>query len=562
LSGWILGLGLSHDASACLMHDGSLVVGIQLERLTGRKHDGRTELANQLIDYCLEYAAIGRDSLDAIGLSHPELHHPSDMSLTGLDTSTQSVLHVGHHLAHAYSAFAPSGFQEAAVLVIDGHGDSYYEDDADRLIWGPEMKALLAAAQTNPPDLQRAPRTEVESLYEFGRLRQPVLVKRNFMGYGRRATRHRGRFVDLGIGANYKFVSSVLFGPGDHSGKVMGLAPYGDPSPELPKSYILTATGPVLDDLWRHEVRRQLYERPDRRHRHKWAANLAAYIQRETEELVTLLAMSAAHIQPNLCMAGGVALNATTNGVLESKLGYQPYVQPASSDAGLALGAAYAAFHMLTGTIQGSQPARDDLGKRYSSTETRRAIDQVAEVDYCPEYNDLNAVARAIADGAIVGYFEGGSEFGPRALGHRSILADPRRPTSRERLNLEIKGREWFRPFAPVVLEEDASHWFTPGGQSYSMTTTTYVQSTKRHLVPAVSHVDGSARIQLLGDSEGHFRELLECFRNETGIPMLINTSFNQKDRPIVESPRDAIDACVNLGLDVLWIDGYGVVPH
>ncbi|WP_275571873.1 carbamoyltransferase N-terminal domain-containing protein [Mycolicibacterium vanbaalenii] len=286
MSSWILGVGLSHDASACLLRDGSPMVGVQLERLTGRKRDGRKELAHLMIDYCLTAAAISFRDLDAVGVSFPDVYVPDDMFLPHFDSSAKNVLHVGHHLAHAYSAFAPSEFDEAAVLVIDGHGDSYYESDEDRLVWGNDLWAGLKVEESSRRDLGIAPRSEVESIYTFDRQRPPSLAKRNFMGWGRRANRHRGPTVNVGIGANYKFASSVLFGPGEHSGKVMGLAPYGTARQDLVKSYWLTDSGDlVLDDLWRHQVRKEVHDQPDLPANREWAAGLAAYVQRETAEL-------------------------------------------------------------------------------------------------------------------------------------------------------------------------------------------------------------------------------------------------------------------------------------
>ncbi|WP_275265762.1 carbamoyltransferase C-terminal domain-containing protein [Mycolicibacterium vanbaalenii] len=279
--------------------------------------------------------------------------------------------------------------------------------------------------------------------------------------------------------------------------------------------------------------------------------------------LVTALAKEATKYQSNLCMAGGVALNATTNGSLERDLNVRPFVQPASSDAGLSLGAAYATFHARHGRIPRSQPRlRDCLGRSYLLDEVDDAVANQPLVRRSHDYDDVEALAEVLASGAVVGWFEGGSEFGPRSLGHRSILADPRDLAMRDRINLQIKGREWFRPFGPVVLAEEAHRWFTDGGHSHTMTSTTFVRAELQHMVPAITHVDGSSRIQLLDKSDSAYRLLLEYFYNKTGVPMLINTSFNAKDRPIVESPADAISAFLQLGLDILWIDGIGIVKR
>lgn len=262
-----------------------------------------------------------------------------------------------------------------------------------------------------------------------------------------------------------------------------------------------------------------------------------------------------------LLLRGGVALNATTNGILEradagvSRL----FVQPASSDAGLSLGAAYAANFSATGSLSGTQPQQDSLGRSYPRDRLLSAL-QEAQLTFSTDGDSAVNLAEMLAQGAVLALFEGGSEFGPRALGKRSILADPRPMSMHQHLNLKVKGREWFRPFAPAVLAEEVDLWFDRRGAGDYMLSTTQVLLERRRCVPAIVHSDGSARVQVVRSGHGFLRRLLEAFYARTGVPILVNTSLNVAGEPIVETPEEAVSAFCRAAIDVLWLDGLVVI--
>lgn len=555
MSDYTLGLGFSHDASAVLLRGGMPVVGVQLERITGRKHDGDRAGAAALIDYVLGAAGIALDDVSLVGAYVPYVGVVEDLQLGPLDLSEPRVLHVSHHLAHAYSAFGPSSFEEATVLVVDGNGDALFGDQGDGVRTGPEYAAGIA--ELDAQDLSVAPRFETESAYAFSRDGWEVLFK-DTMQFSRRTT-STGRWTDLlGVGLDYGQVSEWLFGSRHAAGKVMGLAPYAhEPGAAYPASVGLDGGRLRLNDLWKVHVRAAIAADPEVVHRFAWAAQLAGFTQHECERAMLALVRRALDLgrSPDLSIAGGVALNAIANSLIsrEDAVG-RMYVQPACSDAGLSLGAALAADHAATGRIRGHQPPRDSLGRRYSAAAVDQALARHPEVVVarCPD--PVAAAAERLAAGQVVALFEGGSEFGPRALGHRSILADPRPRYMRDHLNSTVKHREAFRPFAPVVLAELADDWFEMDGPSDLMLFTARVRPDRRDAIPAVTHVDGSARLQTAPADGSPYRRLIEGFHRSTGVPLLLNTSFNDAGRPIVETPDDALAAFGRMHLDALYL--------
>ena len=386
--------------------------------------------------------------------------------------------------------------------------------------------------------------------------------------------------------------------------KLMGLAPYGDPDGErvaryeaLIREHVVTL-GPdgavYLHPRWfRYMTGLQMINpqawttlfgfppRDPEEEIEPHHADLALAIQRVTEDAVLRLARTAQELTGarNLCMAGGVALNCVANGkLLRSGIFDQIWIQPAAGDAGGALGAALALYHL--GHEQPRKPAGPGdrmrhslLGPSFSDAEIARAVETVGAVGR--RLGSIEAAAREaavrIAGGEIGGWFQGALEWGPRALGSRSIVADPRDPQMQRRLNLKIKFREGFRPFAPVVLEEATSDWFDRDTPSPYMLFTSGVRDSHRtgetapqdagwreqlavprSEIPAVTHVDGSARLQTVAADHPTFRALLEAFRDETGCPVLINTSFNVRGEPIVHTPEDAYRCFMRTDMDFL----------
>jgi carbamoyltransferase len=288
--------------------------------------------------------------------------------------------------------------------------------------------------------------------------------------------------------------------------------------------------------------------------------DLAASLQKLLEETVLTL-LDRLHRetgQYNLCLAGGVALNSVMNGVILERSPFKKlYVQPAASDGGAALGAAYYIEHAILNRPRVEVMTRAYTGPEFSDAECRAALDAY-QLSYVRCSSVEAQVAELIAKGALVGWFQGRMELGPRALGNRSILADPRRPEMREILNEKVKQREWFRPFAPTVLQEACGEFFEFDYPSPFMLLVYRVRPEKRHLIPAVTHVDGTARVQTVGQEDNpRYYALIAEFKRLTGIPIVLNTSFNGKGEPIVCTPQDAIECYLRTGLDCLVLGEY-----
>ena len=574
-------LGLSayyHDSAAALVVDGQIVAAAQEERFSRVKHD--SGFPTQAVEYCLAQAKLTPADLDFVGFyDKPLLKFDRLLSTymatapAGFGSFLKSIpvwlkkkLYLGrelgrrlpgygkrfvfseHHEAHAASAFFPSPFEEAAILTVDGVGE-----------WA---TATLG------------------------------------VGRGNRITlTHEQRFPHS-LGLLYSaFTYYCGFKVNSDEYKLMGLAPYGEPryvdlilerlidlkedgSFRMDQSYFnycqgLTMTGPKFDELFGGPPRKK-DGHIDARH-----MDLAASVQRVTEEIMLRMARHAHRTtgMKNLCLAGGVALNCVANGrILREGPFEQVWVQPAADDAGGALGVALLIWHQLldsprTVRSQDSQSG-SLLGPRFGDDDIREFLESTgAAYDELPDEDSLvSRAADAIAGNKVVAWFQDRLEFGPRALGSRSILADARSPAMQSVVNLKVKFRESFRPFAPAVLAEKASEFFdiNPSVESPYMLLVAPVRGEKRLTngngalmgldklkalrseIPAVTHVDYSARIQTVDERHGRFRKLLERFYERTGCPMVVNTSFNLGWDPIVCSPKEAYDTFMASEIDVL----------
>lgn len=571
-------LGLSfdyHDAAAALVVDGRLIAAETEERFTRVKHDAR--LPENAMAFCLAKAGLTPQALDCVvyyeqpiikldrilrdsaGLREnaPKLDHviktlvrndrlfPEQRIAEALGISEKRIINVPHHLSHAASAYYGSGFDRAAVVTLDGVGE--YE-------------------------------TATLSVGQEGTLR-PLKSQR----------------LPDSLGLFYSAMTSFLgFEVNEGEYKVMGMAGFGQPVffPQLMAFFQLDDTfGFRLDQdcfdfstfterLYTDKLIRLLGDprepgapfdtRPgaacESESRH--FANVAASVQKVTEEVILHLvskAIAQTHCK-NVCMAGGVALNSLANARIKKELGVNLYVHPAAGDAGGAVGAAY------LGQVQALSTKRQAvtsalLGKSYTDDEIRIAIRGVARArsrhfaDMAPLIDHL---ATRLAEGAVIGWFQGAAEWGPRSLGARSILANPAIPGMQLRVNELVKFREPFRPFAPSVLSEQASVYFEVSDEvdetdpENFMLSVVPVRPAFRDRLPAITHVDGTARVHRVSERINPlFYRLLERVGRLTGIPMLLNTSFNLKGDPIVGSPEDAIATFGFCGLDALAIGGY-----
>ncbi|MFB3828496.1 MAG: carbamoyltransferase [Bryobacteraceae bacterium] len=563
-------LGIScyfHDAAAALLSDGRLVAAAEEERFSRIKHD--FSFPERAIEFCLGAAGLRGSDLGYVVFFEKPFIKWERLLVTCLEAFPRSrrvfqeamiswladklwikhligqrlgvpascILFSEHHLSHAASAFLCSPFDEAAILTVDGVGE--WATAAIGIGRGAEIRLI----------------EEIHFPHSLG------LLYSAFTAF-------------LGFEVN----------EGEY--KVMGLAPYGEPryldevhrlirmapdgSFELDLSYFSfhyspeRTFSPRFERLFgppRDPARPFSLSDPEARR----YADIAASIQRVTEEALLGMARRAARVTglPRLCMAGGVALNSVANGRILRESGFREiYVQPAAGDSGAALGVALWGWNTVLGKPRDFVMEHAAWGEEHSADAVRNALD-AAGLAYAP--CDDHAVAEALAGGAIVGWMDGRFEWGPRALGRRSILADPRNAGMKERINAAVKYREPFRPFAPAAPAAAAESWFDlPGAARHwparFMLYVAPVAEARRGAIPAVTHVDGTARLQVVHpETNPRFHALIENFGRLTGTPVLLNTSFNVRGEPIVNTPAEAVDTWRRTGMDLLVLGEFMV---
>jgi carbamoyltransferase len=562
---YILGINAyDHDVSACLLRNGEIAFAILKERLTRMKH--ASGFYQEVVDYCLDAEGITLNDVDLVvrncyvlpvddleqRLTHMELpfymaeHEREHARRSPLfNGKSNKVVNISHHLAHAYSGFAACPFDEGVVMVVDGVGG--YRCDV--------MEPFPASSDTGP--LAR----ESESYYRFSGSKLEAIKKvwlepsRGFLS---------DEFYNMaGLGAVYSRVSTYVFGDWNKCGELMGLAPYG--RPHAVKPFLQMDNGDLKVAPWPAEYNQPwLTETSDDR---TWEASpsmkhwedLAWQIQEDTEQVLLARTrwLRETTGAKNLCIAGGVGLNCVANGKLARESGFENvWVQPAAGDDGIAIGCAYYGHLAIQGKPRQHVIKHAFYGRPYSDDEVRDAVSKrvVRLVSTSRPSPDIcRETARILAAGNIIGWFQGRSEFGPRALGNRSILADPRTAEMKDILNSRVKFRQPFRPFAPIVLRERADEIFLGPGDSPYMLMAKHVAPEWQKKIPAVVHVDGTARVQTVAEDENPvLYRLLKEFDALTGVPVLVNTSFNIKGEPIVETPEDAIQCFLGTGLDYL----------
>jgi carbamoyltransferase len=535
---------LAHDGAAAVVRDGEVVAAIEEERLNRIKHSNK--FPQQALRFCLDRVGAKLSDVDHIAfyateeycnallsrmyLTVPEMTQPVDArSLVcgllrqefGEEVDPARIAFTRHHMAHGASASACSGFDRSLMLAIDGYGDF--------------LSGLVASAEG-------AELVEITTFPQRKSLGLFYLEVIQFIGYK--------QFDEY---------------------KVMGLAPYGNPAEFrdlLGEVYQLLEDGEYELDLdrivgtllGRIEVRKP-GQPITQQH-----MDLAASLQEALENIVLHVLRHHRHTTglTKLSMAGGVALNCTMNGkIANSGLFEQMFVQPAAHDAGCALGAA-----LLVSHAEGKPAPGKPLRHVYWGTDIGAEGEVKAELDRWRSFlvfdrskDVTRQTAMLLASGSVVGWVQGRSEFGPRALGNRSILADPRPASNRERVNKMVKKRESYRPFAPSVLEEDIRDYIKlpEGTDSYPFMITVFdVREQKRGLLPSVTHVDGSARPQTVSkETNPKYWKLIDAFKQLTGIPVLLNTSFNNNVEPIVDSVEDAVVSFLTTELDCLIVGDF-----
>jgi carbamoyltransferase len=583
-------LGISafyHDSAAALVQDGEIVAAAQEERFSRKKHDAR--FPSHAVSYCLSQAGVRLEDLDYVvfydkpflkferlietylafaprglrsfqmavplwvreKLFQKQILHKSLKEALGGDFDWQNkLLFTEHHFSHAASAFFPSPFQEAAVLTMDGVGE-----------WA---TASIAAGSGNQLEILK----EIHFPHSLGLLYSA-----------------------------FTYYTGFKVNSGEY--KLMGLAPYGEPKYEqlildnlidlkpdgsfrLNLEYFnyctgLTMTNGKFDNLFGAPARKPA--EPLTQFHMDVAASIQNVLDRVLLQMTRAIAADTGH--KNLCLAGGVALNCVANGkILRDGAFKNIWIQPASGDAGGALGAALAAYHHYK-----NQPRKANesdgmkgayLGPSFPQTEIEERLSAAGARFIVLDTSTLIArCVDSLVEGQALGWFQGRMEFGPRALGARSILADARSPKMQSFLNLKVKNRESFRPFAPSVLREDVAEWFEMNGDSpYMLLVADVAQSRRRNMtpeeqklfgiaklnvprseIPAVTHVDYSARIQTVHkETNPLYHQLISAFKQRTGCPVIVNTSFNVRGEPIVGSPEDAFRCFMNTQIEALAI--------
>lgn len=551
---YVLGTGLSHDGSACLLKDGRICVAIEKERVTRRKHDGGNDA--DAILYCLDAEGIGLDDLTLVvqNANFGLLKQGNDWWRgRRLFHDRVPMVSISHHLAHAYSAVGTAPFDEAAVLIIDGCGSGM--DDC--------LDLEGAVVPEQPPAELRHLFYEKDSYYVFKENRVTPVYK-DFSPWGLSLKDYPmcPNTTQHSIGGMYLAASMYVFSGFEDPGKLMGLAPYGRPGIYDFEIFDLRDGRAFVRYDWMERFRKPCRDYEQFKRDFQYYADIAYWMQREVERAVLYVARHRHTLAPsrNLTYAGGVALNAVANRKLLTEGPFeQVYIQPAAGDNGLAVGCAYYGWMEVLGQERVRHTGTMSLGRSYRRPSVGDALAQQRQsVEFEESENVVRQTAELIAEGKVVGWFQGGAEFGPRALGHRSILADPRRPEMRNFINAQVKFREDFRPFAPSVPAEHCSTYFECEYESPYMILVAPVKPEWQHALPSVTHQDKSARIQTVTrEVSPLYYELLRAFGDLTGVYVLLNTSFNRRGMPIVETPEQAVQFFLECALDVLVLDNF-----
>ncbi len=555
---YILGIScFYHDSAACLLKDGKIIAAAQEERFTRKKHD--LSFPINAIGYCLKEGGIEIDDITYIGFYEKPFIKFERILTTYLATFPRSfpsfikamplwlheklwtpqiikeklnynkdILYINHHLCHAASSFLVSPFEEAAILTLDGVGEwetaTYGEGRGEKIeltkhLSFPHSLGLLYSAFTYYLGFKvNSAEYKVMGLAPYGKPVYYDLITKNLI-----RVRQDGSFK-----INMKYFAY---------------------------DYGLTMTNRSFNRLFGRRPRRpetQLEE---------FHQDVAASLQKVTEEIILRMAR---HLHKetgleNLCLAGGVALNCVANGKIITETPFKRiYIQPAAGDAGAAVGVAYYIYNSLLGNKRNSVMTHAFLGPQYSNDDIREYFGK-NDIEYkeyaVPEL--LKATARLINDQKVIGWFQGRMEFGPRALGARSILADPRNPDAKNIVNSKIKFREEFRPFAPTVLVEKEGEYFDLDIPSPFMLLVAQVRQDKRFM-PSITHVDSSARIQTIAKEENPlYYSMIEEFYKISGCPVVLNTSFNLRGEPLVMTPHDAYLCFMRSALDYLVMGNF-----
>ena len=545
-----LGFLVGHSRGAAITVDGEVKVSIANERISRIKTDHSKNIPIESIEYCLNALGLTYNDIDlyVYNVTEEKVNIPDNFQrLTGQPLS--KLKFVPHHMAHAYSSFYSSNFEEAVVVVADAMG-SLYNDETSIKSW-----YKLDESQLEPGQQWG----EGFSIYKFTKDKLlPESVYKKWIRFPFQPPYEGSVGYLYGVGAKQLVYSEK------HNtwpaGKLMGLASYADKDwinqqPEYSlktETDLQVPTTPIME--YKANYKSDFQSK----------ANIAGLYQREQELNSMHLVKMAKKItgMDNLCVVGGSFLNCNTNElVLKSELFKNNYFQPPADDSGIALGCAFYGGALLTEKPhQKTNWISPYLGKTYTNKEVEDSIAGFGNIKVyeCTEGESISTAAQYLSENKVIGWFNGGSESGPRALGNRSILASPSSKWMVEYINSEIKKREWYRPFAPSVLFEEQGKIFELDTYSPYMLVTTKVKPEWRDKIPGVTHFDHTSRYQsVTKELNPKYHKLITQFNNITGLPVVLNTSFNGPEEPVVETPYDAINTMLNHDLYALFINNY-----
>lgn len=552
---YVLGTGLSHNGSAVLLKDGKVCVAIEKERITRVKHDGGND--SDAIQYCLDAEGISLDDITVVvqceNFTLPKRDFFKGKRLFA-DTEQPKIIDISHHLAHAYSAVGTSPFSDCNVMVIDGCGsplDQFVE-------LHPEQKNAIDTSFFEINKMQ----CEKDSFYNFDGQKLTPLIKDFSVMAEQSSSEFQLPTTQHSIGGFYASISNYVFGDMDDVGKLMGLAPFGKSGIYNFDAFEFQSGRLLVKDDWKHH-----FTNPSQGYEYfkkdfDYYANIAKWAQEQVEIAVITCIKNRVEQFPNenLCYSGGVALNAVANAKLEElNLIKNLYIEPAAADNGLALGCAFYGWLEYLKMPKGEHDGSTCFGKNYTNKEVEEALissDEYSKIQFNDEGELVRYCAKKLNEGKMIAWFQSGSEFGPRSLGRRSILAHPGIVGMKDHINRNIKFREDFRPFAPAVLKEKVHEYFEVGRNSPYMILVDKTKKEFLELLQNVTHQDGSARVQTIEKSwNPKFYKLVEAFEKVSGIAVVLNTSLNRKGMPIVETPVQALQLFKETALDVLVVE-------
>lgn len=555
----VLGFSIGHDKGAAIIRDGKIVVAISHERITRIKNDGGYQGGSvplESIMYCMNEANVTFGDLDLVAYSSTEIHDDVLEQLGKIFKIPQKkVIFLPHHLAHAYSSYFSSGISDeldtAAVIVADASGSILNHVNRTKDWYSERYQEVLESGI----DV-----CEGISIYQFTPKGHHEVYKK-WIKYPPEVNTNEC----TSVGTMYSDGSiQLIYEPRTKTwpaGKLMGLASYADQK--------IVDEAPLYAQ-WTDETETDLcipnntiYPKVTWKSDFFSKACVAGIYQREQERISLMLAQLAKKLtnSDKVCTAGGSFLNCNSNEkIIQSGLFEECFFIPPSDDSGIPIGCAWYAYQQVA-NIDQVDIISPYLGRTYTDDEITNIVETNEDIifDYFVDFDDLvKSVTHKLVDNRVIGWFQGRSELGPRALGNRSIIASPIPVWMKDHINHDIKNREWYRPFAPAVLFEKQSEIFDLDVYSPHMLVTSNVLPEWKSKIPSVTHVDGSARYQSVTE-ENNFRfySIIKSFYNATGVPVLINTSFNGPREPIVESPSEAINALVSCNLDFLVIGNY-----